>query len=81
MMPRFFFDTHDNGRVLHDEEGTELPDMDAVRKAVMSALPKIAADEIPTAGDRQHFAVLVSDEDGHPVYSATLNYAGLWLLR
>ena len=79
-MPRFFFDIH-NGVVTHDEDGTELPDVEAVRKHAMSVLPKIAADEIPANGDRRHFAVVVTDEDGHSVYSATLTYTGLWLLR
>ena len=37
--------------------------------------------EIPKDGDRRTFTVLVTYEDGHPVYSATLNYTGLWLLR
>ena len=80
-MPRFFFDIHDDKKITHDEVGVELPDMPVVRETAMKALPKIAADEIPQDGDRQHFAVLVTDEDGRPVYSATLNYTGLWLLR
>lgn len=80
-MPRYFFDIHNGGKIVHDDEGMELPDMPAVRKAAMEALPAIAAEEIPTDGDQQHFAVLVSDEDGHPVYSATLSFTGLWLLR
>ena len=79
-MPRYFFDIHD-GTDTRDEEGTELPDLPAVRKAAMNVLPKIAADEIPADGDRQHFVVLVTDQDGHAVYSATLTYTGVWLLR
>ena len=79
-MPRYFFDVHD-GYVTHDEEGTELPTVEAVRKTAMNILPKIAADEIPMDGDRRHFVVLVTDDEGHPVYSATLTYTGMWLLR
>ena len=79
-MPRFFFDIRD-GFVTHDEDGTELPNVEAVRKAAMDLLPQVAADEIPADGDRRHFTVLVTDEGGHPVYSATLTYTGLWLLR
>ena len=79
-MPRFFFDIHDGGTT-RDDLGVELPDHEAVRKHAMEALPSIAAEEIPLDGDRQHFVVLVTDDEGHPVYSATLTYTGLWLRR
>ena len=79
-MPRYFFDIHDTGSA-RDDEGIELPSIEAVRGMAMQALPRIAADEIPADGDQRHFTMLVTDEDGHPVYSATLTYTGLWLLR
>ena len=79
-MPRFFFDIHD-GQHIRDDEGVELPDLEAVRKEAMRALPGIASDEIPKDGDRQNFTVVVTDEDGHAVYCATLSYVGQWLLR
>ena len=79
-MPRFFFDIHDGGTSF-DEDGVELLDETAVRRQAMQTLPRIAADEIPMNGDRRHFTVLVSDEGGKPVYSATLTYTGLWLHR
>lgn len=79
-MPRYFFDIH-NGTSTRDEDGTECADLDAVRAQAMRTLPDIARDDIPKDGDRRTFTCLVTDEDGHPVYSATLNYTGLWLLR
>ena len=79
-MPRFFFDIHD-GTHTRDDEGVVLPDMSAVRAKAMTILPKIAADEIEGDSDRHHFTVLVSDEDGKAIYSATLTYTGVWLLR
>ena len=79
-MPHFYFDVHDTGTTL-DDVGVDLPDVAAVRQAAMESLPRIAADEIPKDSDRRHFTVLVTDEDGHSVYSATLTYTGLWLLR
>ena len=51
--------------------------MPAVRETAMKAPPKIVADEPAQDSDRQHYAVLVTDEEGHPVYFATLNYTGL----
>ncbi len=47
----------------------------------LRSLPDAAREVIPKDGDRRAFTVLITDEDGHPVYSATLNYTGLWLLR
>ena len=40
-----------------------------------------ATHEVPKDGERQTITVLVTDEDGHPVYSAALCFVGTWLLR
>jgi hypothetical protein len=78
---RFFFDIHDSKQA-RDDHGVELPDLAAVRQHVMRSLPQIASHEIPRdGGDHQSFFVLVTDQDGQPVYSATLTYTGLWLMR
>lgn len=79
-MPRYFFDIHDGGPH-RDDTGTECPDLDAVRRQAMRTLPDVAREDIPRDGDRRTFTVLVTDEDGRPVYCATLNYSGLWLMR
>ena len=79
-MPRYFFDIQDGGSQ-RDEVGTVCADPEAARLQAVRTLPDIARAEIPEDGDRCTFTVLVTDEDEHPVYSATLTYAGLWLLR
>lgn len=79
-MPRYFFDIHDSGST-RDENGTECANLDEVRAQALRTLPDIAREEIPKDGDRRTFTVLVTDSDGYPIYSATLTYAGLWLLR
>ncbi|MDP4026686.1 hypothetical protein Q8W71_29190 [Methylobacterium sp. NEAU 140] len=79
-MPRYFFDIHDGGSQ-HDEAGTECADLAAARMQAVQPLPDIAHEEIPQDGDRRTFTVLVTEENERPVYSATLAYAGLWLLR
>lgn len=78
-MARYYFHVHQNGQLYKDSEGTEFASVDMVRTEAMEALPDIAKDEVPRDGDRQAFAVLVTDENGKPVYSATLTFAGLWL--
>ncbi|MCJ2116571.1 hypothetical protein MKK65_08255 [Methylobacterium sp. J-001] len=80
-MPRFFFDIRDDKGTQRDEEGVELADLSMVREKAQRLLPDIARSEIQGDGDQHVYMVLVTDEDGHAVYSATLTYAGLWLLR
>lgn len=77
-MPRYYFDVHD-GHFHRDEEGTECEDFEAARREAMITLPEISRWEIPRDGDQQAFLVLVRDEAGATVYTATLTYAGLRL--
>lgn len=79
-MPRFYFDIHDGGST-RDDEGTECSDLEAVRRQAMRTLPDVARDDLKSDGDRRTFTVLVTDEDGRPVYSAALTFTGLWLQR
>lgn len=77
-MPRYFFDIHDTGST-RDDTGTECADDEAARMLAIRTLPDVARDEIPRNGDRRGFMVLVRNELGQPVFSATLNYTGVWL--
>lgn len=79
-MPRYFFDVHDGGS-FYDEAGVEIATIDSVRTHTRRLLPDVAREELKAEGDRRTITVLVTDEDGRPVYTATLNYTGLWLLR
>ncbi|MCO6050624.1 hypothetical protein NGM99_12605 [Mesorhizobium sp. RP14(2022)] len=78
-MPLYFFDTFENGTHIVDDHGHDCVSHEEVRLEAMRVLPSIAREEIPKDGDRQAFTVLVKDEAGAPVYSATLTFAGLWL--
>lgn len=78
-MPRYFFDIHDDQGRHHDEEGTDLAGPEEARKEARRILPDIARHDVAGDGDRRSFVVMVRDEAGRPVYSATLSYAGLWL--
>lgn len=79
-MPRYFFDIHD-GIHLRDDEGTDCADLQAAALEAKRLLPAIAVSEIPKDGERQIITVLVTDEEGHAVYSGALAYVGTWLLR
>lgn len=79
-MARYFFHLHQNGTLYKDSEGSELASVEEVRAEAMHVLPAIAKDSLPKDANTQAFTVLVVDEDGKPVFSATLTYAGLWLI-
>ncbi len=79
-MPRYFFDVHTGNRhsgFERDEEGTVCPDFEAARVQAMTTLPEIGRWEIPRDGDKQAFTLLVRNETGSIVYTATLTFAGL----
>lgn len=79
-VPRYFFDIHD-GQTLRDDEGMDLAGPEEAARHAKSVLPEIAAHEVPKDGEHQAFSVLVTDEDGHPIYSAAVTYTGTWLIR
>ena len=70
-VPKFFFDIHD-GELTTDDVGTDLPDLSAARDQAVTVLPDIARDELPD-GDERVFQVVVRDEDGKPVFKATMS--------
>jgi len=70
-MPRFFFDTRDNGRQVRDELGCELAGMDAVHDLAVRTLTEIAADE-GSSSDQHRFGIDVRDEAGEAVLTSEL---------
>ena len=70
-MPRFFFDVHD-GTFGRDEEGVELADIDAARRAVWNTLPALAADRQADGNTACQLRMDVRDETGKHVFHAAL---------
>lgn len=70
-MARYFFDMRDGDDVRADEEGIELPTIDAVRDEAAHSLADMARDEVPLTGNgpARHMAIEVRDGDG-PVLHA-----------
>ena len=79
-MPRYFFDLkgchHER-----DDEGVISADLQSAAREAKKLLPVIALDEVPADGEHHAVTVLVSDEDGHVVYSGVLSFVGNWLIR
>jgi len=62
-MPRYYFDYVDGAAGTEDDEGTELPDLEAARTEALLSLGLIAKDELP---DRDHrdFQISIRDQSG-----------------
>jgi hypothetical protein len=59
-MPLYFFDTRDGDSFIEDEDGVELPDLDAVKIVAAQSLAELALDVLP--GEvRRDLAVEVRD--------------------
>jgi hypothetical protein len=73
-VPRFlFFDVHDDEAVLLDEEGIELPDLEAVKHQAAMSLAELAADVVQ-GSSRRFLSVQVRDEAGDLVVVATMTF-------
>ena len=65
-MTLYFFDTRDNGDVLVDDVGLELPNLDAVKVQAARSLAQIALDVLPGSIKRT-LGVDVRYAEGQPV--------------
>lgn len=74
-MPRYYFDTADNGQFARDVIGIELADVEAARQHVGKLLPDMAHSGLPD-GDLHTFGCTIRDEAGENVYNAELTYHG-----
>ena len=74
-MRRYFFDLHDGDGIVPDEEGLDLPSLDAVQEEAAHALADMARDEVPMTGNgpARHMAIEVRDGDG-PVLHARFSF-------
>jgi hypothetical protein len=45
-MPRYYFNIYDHGRLIVDEEGTDLPDVAAARKEAEEGARELLADAL-----------------------------------
>ncbi|WP_156376097.1 hypothetical protein [Methylobacterium sp. Leaf117] len=72
---KIYFDFDDSHTPLRDEEGIDLPDVEAARTEVLRALADIAKDVLPKS-DQQAFRVSARNASGDIVYSAEVTISG-----
>jgi len=77
-MPRYFFDTMDDGLLTADTTGVVLPDRETARREAIRSLPYMAMDSLPDGSSRE-FSVEVRDEAGRSLFIAELSFRSRWL--
>jgi hypothetical protein len=77
-MARYFFDTRDNDIFLEDDEGVDLPDLEAVKFQASASLGELARDVLPGSIKRE-LSVEARDERG-PVLFARLSFEAIVLV-
>lgn len=65
-MPRYYFHLH-NGAVARDEEGLELPDLDAARQEAIKAARELMGEDIKAGLLRLGHRIEIRDADGAEV--------------
>jgi hypothetical protein len=75
----YYFDIHDDQNVRVDDVGVELENPEQARREARQSLSDIAGDELTEGGEFRSFVILVRDGRQTPIYTASLNYTGLWL--
>ena len=73
-MPRFFFHIIDD-LVINDDEGIELPDVEAARGTALTGARAMICEQVAKGRITLHHRVEVEDEDGGPVLTLTFGDA------
>lgn len=72
-MPLFYFDIRDGDKFIRDEEGIEMPGLEAARDSAARTLADMARDVLPGPTLRE-MAVEVRDEAKEPLLRAALRF-------
>ena len=69
-MHRYYFDWHEGDRLRRDEDGLDLPDLDAVRQEAAQALAERAS--VGATIERRELAITVRDEGGLEIFTTSI---------
>ena len=79
-MPHFFIDTSDEDQLVRDDDGYEFEDLEAAKRAAISALPDMARDRLPDR-DAHAFFAIVRNSEGDDLLRASLSLQVELLIR
>lgn len=74
-MPRYFFDLYEGPKFSPDEEGTDCASLEDAIVGAKRLLPELATACDVVGKDECHLDVIVRNEAGEAVFSATLEMA------
>jgi hypothetical protein len=77
-MPRYYFDTRDGDTFIEDDEGVEMPDLEAAKVVAALALAELAKDVI--AGSDRRILIIEVREDQRRVLEARLTFEAVLLV-
>ena len=63
-MPKYFFHIRDGEELITDDEGADLPDLEAARKEATLTAREIIAESVGSAEPLDHLIVEIWDETG-----------------
>jgi hypothetical protein len=75
-MPRFYFDSRDNGTFIKDDTGLMFPSLEKARDEATRALAELAKDVLP-GSLRRELAIEVRDEANGPLLMTSLVFAAV----
>jgi hypothetical protein len=70
-MPRFYFDIREDDRLVSDDEGNDLPNIDAAEREAVLVATEIVSDKVKR-GRIQKVIVEVRNEDGQRLLTSTV---------
>ena len=75
-MPRYFFDIWTGDEEAPDEDGTELPNLDAVRAELCEAVAELAKEQLRARAhvERREVRIKVRDANGRHLLQARLQF-------
>lgn len=71
-MPRYFFHVRDEDRLIEDQDGSELPDLEAARTEAAAAAREILAEQIRTGKEMSGRSFEITDDTGKVLATVTL---------
>ena len=74
-MSRYYFNTVD-GRRYPDEDGTDLPDLEAVRRKATRVIAELLKERPSEFWDTGHLSVEVADETGAVIMKVEVSSSG-----
>jgi len=63
-MPRFYINFQNNDHIAQDDEGIDVPDLEAAQKAALISAREIVADNVKANSKKPLRAVIITDENG-----------------